>query len=186
MDQSCDRRVCFQFSLSLFFLFYFLPCYFFAFRRCDAQKRKQLSDRAKPGTLQSSSQIQQSPSLCSHPLSAPPVLQFFALTHLLSPPLLLIHAHLLTFFSNFRPPAFVLGIIPEKVWYMNKYKRKVDEKFYTVETILDILFYGFLVGGIGIAQFCISRFVFDEDVKTSQGKRARKRRVEILTSSVDC
>lgn len=59
---------------------------------------------------------------------------------------------------------------------MNKYKRKVDEKFYTFETILDILFYGFLIGGLALAQFCISRFAFDQSVETSQGKRL----IEIL------
>ncbi|PRP84004.1 hypothetical protein PROFUN_08601 [Planoprotostelium fungivorum] len=67
------------------------------------------------------------------------------------------------------PPAFILGTTPAKAWYMDKTKRKADERFFNVETIVDIFLYGPLMGGLAIVNFVIARFAFDQDVPRSQG-----------------
>ncbi|PRP77844.1 Na+ P-type ATPase [Planoprotostelium fungivorum] len=66
------------------------------------------------------------------------------------------------------PPAFVLGITPAKPWFMDRRKRRADETFFNVETILDVFLYGSLIGGLSIATFVIAAFAFNEELPRCQ------------------
>eukprot|EP01117_Protostelium_nocturnum_P013045 TRINITY_DN4839_c0_g2_i1.p1 TRINITY_DN4839_c0_g2~~TRINITY_DN4839_c0_g2_i1.p1 ORF type:complete len:758 (+),score=215.05 TRINITY_DN4839_c0_g2_i1:1-2274(+) len=66
------------------------------------------------------------------------------------------------------PPAFVLGTTPSKRWFMWKEKRPVDEAFFNWETVVDIFFWGPLIGGLSIVNFVIARFAFDQEVRRCQ------------------
>eukprot|EP01113_Clastostelium_recurvatum_P038997 TRINITY_DN58_c0_g1_i1.p1 TRINITY_DN58_c0_g1~~TRINITY_DN58_c0_g1_i1.p1 ORF type:complete len:1037 (-),score=258.51 TRINITY_DN58_c0_g1_i1:49-3111(-) len=66
------------------------------------------------------------------------------------------------------PPAFILGTVPGRAWYMDKHRRPVDEAFFTPTTILDILFYGILLTGLGIVNFVIAQYGFNQSLPRSQ------------------
>eukprot|EP01117_Protostelium_nocturnum_P007386 TRINITY_DN2646_c0_g1_i1.p1 TRINITY_DN2646_c0_g1~~TRINITY_DN2646_c0_g1_i1.p1 ORF type:complete len:953 (-),score=274.91 TRINITY_DN2646_c0_g1_i1:128-2986(-) len=66
------------------------------------------------------------------------------------------------------PPAFVLGTTPEKAWFMQKEKRSVDEKFFNLETVVDILFWGPLIGALSLVNFVIANFVFRQSLDKCQ------------------
>src|SRR5687768_6138122 len=68
------------------------------------------------------------------------------------------------------PPAIALGMEPASQQIMNKKKRKAQEPLWSLETIVDTLFFGFIAGTLTlIVYFCMSIAWLNRPIESVQG-----------------
>lgn len=66
------------------------------------------------------------------------------------------------------PPAIALGIEPASKDLMDQRKRPIGEALFTTLTIVDIFYYGTVMGALTLGNFVIMEQAFDEDVESAQ------------------
>ncbi len=67
------------------------------------------------------------------------------------------------------PPAMGLGVEPASRYIMDKKKRKVNERLWSVETIIDIFVYGIWMGGITlVTYFCMTFAWLRRELESAQ------------------
>lgn len=66
------------------------------------------------------------------------------------------------------PPALALGTTPASPHLMDKTRRKIDERLWTTEAIVDCFVYGIIMGGLNLACFVISYLALENSLRRSQ------------------
>lgn len=84
------------------------------------------------------------------------------------------------------PPAMVLSVQPASRDLMNKKSRPVDEGLFTKGTLMDIMFYGVLMGALSLGSFVCMVYAFDADLKEAQATTYITLTMLLLAHAYNC
>lgn len=84
------------------------------------------------------------------------------------------------------PPAMVLSVQPASRDLMNKKSRPVDEGLFTKGTLMDIMFYGVLMGALSLGSFVCMVYTFDADLKEAQATTYITLTMLLLAHAYNC
>jgi len=84
------------------------------------------------------------------------------------------------------PPAMVLSVQPASRDLMNKRSRPVDEGLFTKGTLMDIVFYGVLMGALSLGSFVTMVYAFDADLKEAQATTYITLTMLLLAHAYNC
>ncbi|KAL6069734.1 P-type ATPase [Balamuthia mandrillaris] len=84
------------------------------------------------------------------------------------------------------PPALALGVEPASKDLMDVAKRPIGEPLFTIGTIVDILFYGIVMGGITLANFMVMEHAFQTSISPAQSTAYLTLTILLLLHGYNC